>query len=89
MSFFTMNQDAQIFNDNQESLNDQYLATQVTELPKKEDVEQINTNQATVIPTTTEDMPREKDAPRWAHPRFTMSQFQLYETKTVYQKTRI
>jgi hypothetical protein len=75
MSFFTMNQDAQIFNDNQETLNDQYLAAQVPELPKKEEV----------IPTIPEDTPRDqkKDAISWAHPRFTMSQFQLYETKTV------
>ncbi|KAI8058923.1 SacI homology domain-containing protein [Gilbertella persicaria] len=66
-----MNQDAQIFNDNQQYLHDQYLSSHIPEIPtKKEDIP-INT-------------PEKKESLNWAHPRFCMSQFQLYETKTRY-----
>jgi hypothetical protein len=88
MSFFTINQDAQIFNDNQECLNNQYLAAQA-ELPtKKEETENNNhsTNAPTSEPPLTEEKSK-KESLNWANPRFTMSSFQLYETKTVKFKT--
>lgn len=67
-----MNQDAQIFND----LSEEYLTTSEVPSVKKEDTE-----------TTTE--PVEEQKPKkeqlnWANPRFSMSSFQLYETKTVH-----
>lgn len=97
-----MNQDAQIFHDNQEVLNDQYLNTQIPETTtsavsvtsKKEETEIKTTNKsstnnitATLLPSEAVPPPqtnsKKKETLQWAHPRFTLSQFQLYETKTV------
>jgi hypothetical protein len=88
MSFFTMNQDAQIFNDNQESLNDEYLASKLPEIPTEAETRTATTAQpsdANIPPHTTTVTPEKekKESLKWANPRFTMSTFQLYETKTV------
>lgn len=94
MSYFTMNQDAQIFNDNQECLNEQYLNAQLPEHRTKKDENEQNATHASsnmndsntaakTQATAAEASPEKKEALNWAHPRFTMSQFQLYETKTV------
>lgn len=94
MSYFTMNQDAQIFNDNQECLNDQYLNAQLAEHHTRKDENEQNAAHASgnlndsntagkAQATAAEASPEKKEALNWAHPRFTMSQFQLYETKTV------
>ncbi|KAL9559694.1 hypothetical protein MBANPS3_000317 [Mucor bainieri] len=90
-----MNQDAQIFNDNQECLNDQYLNAQLPERHTKKDEGEQNATHASsslndsnaatkTQAAAAEASPEKKDALNWAHPRFTMSQFQLYETKTRY-----
>lgn len=91
-----MNQDAQIFNDNQECLNDQYLAAKLPEIPTEADSHNTNTTAACQadIPAgaaggaTTANGEDKKDANKkeslnWANSRFTMSTYQLYETKTV------
>jgi hypothetical protein len=65
-----MNQDSQIFTDNHASLNDQYITTEMSEIPE---------NVIAPTPPPVE----EKKSLNYAHPRFTMSTFQLYETKTV------
>ncbi|KAI9362705.1 SacI homology domain-containing protein [Pilaira anomala] len=72
-----MNQDAQIFNENQESLNEQYLASKIS--TKETPVESY----ATPTPEIKEEKAK-KESLNYAHPRFTMSIFQLYETKTRY-----
>ncbi|KAL9540580.1 hypothetical protein PS6_010699 [Mucor atramentarius] len=88
-----MNQDAQIFNDNQECLNDQYLNAQLPEHHTKKDENEQNATHASsnlndsntaTKGQATEPLPEKKEALNWAHPHFTMSQFQLYETKTRY-----
>lgn len=95
MSYFTMNQDAQIFNDNQECLNDQYLNSQLPEHHTKKDENEHNSNNLNTSFHIINDSHTatkaaaaaaaagKKESLNWAHPCFTMSQFQLYETKTV------
>lgn len=77
-----MNQDAQIFNDNQECLNEQYLASKVP--TKKEEAESHSVHN-----TEVKEQPPKKESLNYAHPRFTMSIFQLYETKTVKKNKNI
>ncbi|CEP13787.1 hypothetical protein [Parasitella parasitica] len=93
MSYFTMNQEAQIFTDNQEYLNDQYLNSQLEHHKKKDENEQITANtkihrntvgDTHITAAKTPPAADKKEILNWAHPRFIMSQFQLYETKTRY-----
>ncbi|KAI8359085.1 SacI homology domain-containing protein [Choanephora cucurbitarum] len=96
MSFFTMNQDAQIFDDNQQCLEDQYLNSHIPQSSSTTTSTFATHAQAThtasnttkreeAIETKTNDSSdKKKEALNWAHPRFHMSQFQLYETKTRY-----
>ena len=84
-----MNQDAQIFNDNQECLNDLYLERNMSENLKKDeqenDIPTTQPNQLPPQPTDEEEKKTEKtkkEVLNWADTRFSMSSFQLYETKT-------
>lgn len=73
-----MNQDSQIFTDNQASLNDHYTHSKMSEAPD-------NVLPPPPQPPATPTAPtvEQKTSLNYAHPRFTMSTFQLYETKTV------
>lgn len=73
-----MNQDSQIFTDNQASLNDHYTHSKMSEAPDTTLPLPPPPAAATAVPTV-----EEKTSLNYAHPRFTMSTFQLYETKTV------
>jgi hypothetical protein len=76
MSFFPMSQDAQILSNDPNSLTENYLADNYLSY-KKEDV----------LESSSQDLPQgepvKKSTLKWAHPRFVLSSFQLYETKTV------
>lgn len=66
-----MSQDAQILTDNPDCLQDNY----------------VDFNQQQILESATPDLSQEASAKKptlkWAHPRFILSSFQLYETKTV------
>ncbi|KAL4209592.1 SacI homology domain-containing protein, partial [Rhizopus microsporus] len=67
-----MSQDAQILTDNPDCLQDNY----------------VDFNQQQILESATPDLSQEASAKKptlkWAHPRFILSSFQLYETKTRY-----
>ncbi|KAG1321230.1 hypothetical protein G6F62_010930 [Rhizopus arrhizus] len=77
MSFFPMSQDAQILSNDPNCLTENYLADSYLSY-KKEDV----------LESSSQDLPQgepvKKSTLKWAHPRFVLSSFQLYETKTRY-----
>lgn len=76
MSFFPMSQDVQILSDDPNCLTEDYSTDSYLSY-KKEDV----------LEPSSQDLPQgepvKKPTLKWAHPRFVLSSFQLYETKTV------
>lgn len=98
-----MNQDAQIFDDNNQ-LSEEYLhiPDDVPATTKKEDATEVLPHeQPPQSNTTSAEASEEGQKPQqqtkakqqqqqlnWANPRFSMSSFQLYETKTVKKKKK-
>jgi hypothetical protein len=74
-----MNPDAMIFSDNQECL--QYINT-VPESPQKKKPSRAPTIDSEVQ-QEEEQQKTKKESLNYAHPRFVITEFQLYETKTV------
>ncbi|RCH83692.1 phosphatidylinositol-3,5-bisphosphate 5-phosphatase, partial [Rhizopus stolonifer] len=71
MSFFPMSQDAQILTDHPNCLTDDYPNYKTEDIlePTPQEISEGSTK---------------KPTKKWAHPKFVLSSFQLYETKTRY-----
>ena len=91
-----MNPDAQLFNETQHSLNEEYLETAIPEPPiARKQPQQSNTfvapdnHNKTASSTDHGDTNVKEDVTGFANYRFVMSSFELYETKTVSTTPRI
>lgn len=76
MSFFPMSQDVQILSDDPNCLTEDYSTDSYLSYKKEDVLEPSSQN----LP---QGEPVKKPTLKWAHPRFVLSSFQLYETKTV------